>query len=484
MQNIFPIAQKAVIEETIGITRPSAYPPADQGTKESVLEIKKATRRNHMPSWFSQTELSEKEKNMIKGIHSSYFKNQEKREFEYFALREQILKSYEATGEYLPLQFVMKTSNYLLATIAFNFLEDNKIINYNIDLLETIDSLDQIIEETHDNESKENEHLSSSDYVNANRTVDDAKEQSNNTLQATNNVNQEHMNNNRTMNEHNQVPSDSEYSPSTYKTIDNDLNKLKSEIPIKILKNEPQKLINNFYESRETRKIKEKYFKKEMLEAAKCSCGTNALYFTSDLLFICESCFLANKFPSRYSSRNFHKLTKELLNSIWTKEEEFKLLKNIEMYGDAWDRVSEGLNKTFEQCIFHFIKMPIIENVTHYPSIPFTQIPNSISTLIAFTCSLVYPSISTELSKVALQNINDPDLMYILLETAHKKGLEVLEMEKGKIDKLEKVELEALLKLMMLKIESISEMHAEIQAVKTELEDERERLLEEFTKLK
>lgn len=424
MQNIFPIAQKAVIEETIGITRPSASPPKDQGTKESSIEIKRASRLNVKPSWFSISEISEKEKNMLKGIHISYFKNSENREQEYFELRDFILKGYESTGEYLPLQFVTKTNNYLLATIAFNFLEDNKIINYNIDLLETIDSLDRIVEEAF-----------SSDLL--------------------------------TDSQNNNIP----------KTIENDSN-INSNAELK------NKESQNFFEAKETRKVKEKYFKREMLEEATCSCRVKASYFTSDLLFICESCFLANRFPSKYSSRNFHKLTPELLNCIWTKQEEFKLLKNIEMYGDAWDKVTEGLNKSFEQCIFHFIKMPIVESVTHYPSIPFTQIPNSISTLIAFTCSLVYPSIATELSKVALQNINHPDLMYILLDAAHKKGKEVLEMEKAKIEKLGKVELEALVKLLMLKIEAICEMNVEIQAVKSELEDERERLLEEFTKLK
>lgn len=403
MQNIFPIAQRATIEETIGMKRPSASPPVDQIVKKCNVSnnadstLKKPAALYAKPLWFSISNISEKERNILLEINQ--VNEIDNRISLYLEIRNQIIQQYENTSGYLPLNWVTKYENYKLATLAFNFLEDNKIINYNTDLLESISNIENSL--SFDNNSD---------------------------------------------------------------VCDN--------------------LNEKYFECKETKKIKEKYFKKEILESSKCQCGGKALYFTSDLLFICENCYINNKFATKYNSRNFHKLTEDLLSCIWTKEEDYRLLKNIEMYGDAWNKVTEGLNKSFEQCIFHFIKLPIIENVTNFPPIPFTQVPNSISTLIAFICSLVYPSISTELAKMALQHVNNQNLMDILLKSAKDKGKEVLVLERAKIEKLREVELEAMIKRVMLKVDSINEMHAEIQAVKTELEDEREKLMGEFTKFK
>jgi hypothetical protein len=74
LQNIFPIAQKAIIEETIGINRPSASPPLEQTTSECSVRIRKGSIRINKPTWFKLDSLSEKEKNMLKDLKSSYFK--------------------------------------------------------------------------------------------------------------------------------------------------------------------------------------------------------------------------------------------------------------------------------------------------------------------------------------------------------------------------------------------------------------------------
>ena len=50
----------------------------------------------------------------------------------------------------------------------------------------------------------------------------------------------------------------------------------------------------------------------------------------------------------------------------WTREETFKLLDSISAHGEDWDKVAEtvGGGKTQQQCISHFISLPINENTS------------------------------------------------------------------------------------------------------------------------
>lgn len=446
MQNIFPLAQKAVIEQTIGVSRPSATPPEGQRVKESSFAHSRVPLFNVLPKWFKDEEISEIEKIFVLKTHRKAFlecidtaemdalttnkdvesnhtkpygKSSSSKEDAldnsiaacYIKLRNGIIEMYRKSQGYIPLNSILALQglSYKASARVFDFLEDNKIINHQIELCTILSSLDELL--------------------NAQDTAQPEDPNSNtNTTQL--DTLQDSM---------------LEAQPETSRDV----------------------------------KVKEKYVKKETLENSQCSCGKKARYFTSDLIFVCDACFESNKHPVGYSSRNFHKITDALLNSMWTKHEEYILLKNIEKVGDDWSRVCEGLNKSVDQCIFHFIKMSTIDECSLFPSMPFTQVPNPISTLVAFVCSMVYPSISTELAKNAIRYLNSPNLMEILLEVSKEKGMEVLEMEKKKLQKLEMVEIEAKVKRVMLKVDSINEMHEEMQAVRSELEDQRERLIEE-----
>ncbi|ELA40958.1 uncharacterized protein VICG_01988 [Vittaforma corneae ATCC 50505] len=449
MQNIFPLAQKAVIEQTIGTSRPSATPPEGQNVKESSFVHSKMSLFDVLPKWFKDEEISEIEKIFILKINRKLFlevvntikveeltynktvdleynkltnQNSDSKEDTlnkdiakyYLKVRNSIIEMYRKSQGYIPFNSILTFQgfNYKVSAKIFDFLEDSKIINYQTNLCAILSDLDGIL---NDEDPAQPEQLETSkDNINTTR-------------------------------------------------LDLLANSIVAVQP----------------ESSNDVKIKEKYFKKETLENSQCTCGRKAQYFTSDLVFVCETCFESNKYPAGYSSRNFHKITDSLLKSMWTKQEEYILLKNIERVGDDWSRVCEGLNKSVDQCIFHFIKMSIIDECNLFPSMPFTQVPNPISTLVAFVCSMVYPSISTELAKNAIRYLNSPNLMEILLEVSKEKSMEVLDMEKKKLQKLENVEIEAKMKRVMLKIDSINEMYAEVQAVRSELEDQRERLIEE-----
>lgn len=389
MQNIFPLAQEAAIEQTIGAKRISATAPPNQIVRESPpYATNSFPLFRARPRWFDSETVSEWEKNVFEHITN------------YFEIRNRIIGLYEANANYLPLSVVTSLGFNINHSIkVYDFLEDHKIINFEVELA---DILSQAL---------------SGD-------------------------------------------------PGTTDSVEE----------------EPARLDRGLFEREESRRVKTKYLKRECLENSTCECSRRAEYFTSDLLFICGECFNSRSYPNDYSPRNFHKITKELLQTLWTREEEYILLKNIETFGDNWTRVCEGLNKTSDQCIFHFIKMSIIDDNSYFPKTPFIQVPNPVSTFVAFICSMVYPSISTELAKTAIKFLNSPNIMEILVEVSKAKGKEVLEMERKKREKLERVEIESLIKRIMLKVDAINEMFAEMSAVRMELEDEREKLLEEFSK--
>lgn len=236
-------------------------------------------------------------------------------------------------------------------------------------------------------------------------------------------------------------------------------------------------------ERMEGKQLKHKYVEPEQLINSSCLCGMPATKFTSDFFFICDICFNSGKYPSFYTFRNFHIITKQLTSSIWTREEEYQLLKNIEQYGDEWNRVAAATGKSIEQCIFHFIKMPLMDGCSTYPILPFTTVPNQISTFISYVAYMAHPGIAAEMAKATIKYMERPNIMEILMGVAAKKGKEILELEKRKKERIKKVKEEAMIRILLLKVDAISEMYNEGMAVKSELEIARAKLLEESKEL-
>lgn len=525
MQNIFPIAEKPEIEETEGLNRTSAHPPEDQLTKTHMEDIYSIYFFPTKPKWFSKVTMSEIEKNIFESINNNLYltirnkiidyyesekvyvslskvleifenplqinsydeKNEIKKDFNNITINDNlnsnnlnndnlnnnnslndvcksssIGEDNENSNTYTNISIsqlsttnnsdinknisnFLKINNNLLVSI-FDFLEDKKIINLESELGSAIFELDSIYEKYGLKPVVENK-----------EDLNSVKDNLTNYYCSTNNNN--YSNNNVKNNAMNLNEINHDYNNSNvYDSSKNAFNDIKFDV-------------------KESYKVKTKYLKKEHLVNSYCKCSKKAEFFTSTLFFICKECLDKGFFPQNFSVRNFHKITSDLLQAIWTKQEEYILLKNLEIYGDDWSRVCQGINKSHEQCIFHFIKMSILDDISIFPKIPFLQVPNPVSTFISFVCSMVYPSISTELARVAIKNLNSPNLMEILIKISISKGMEVLELEKRKIMKIHKVEIEALTKSIMLKIDAINEMRAEISLVKQELEDEREKYM-------
>lgn len=86
------------------------------------------------------------------------------------------------------------------------------------------------------------------------------------------------------------------------------------------------------------------------------------------------------------------------------------------MYRDDWNKVSEHVGtKTQEQCILHFLRLPIEDSFAEkaaagsgnlgplaFQPTPFSQAGNPIMSTVAFLASIVDPKIAAAASKAAL----------------------------------------------------------------------------------
>ncbi|KAF3917444.1 hypothetical protein ABW21_db0207583 [Orbilia brochopaga] len=145
------------------------------------------------------------------------------------------------------------------------------------------------------------------------------------------------------------------------------------------------------------------------------SCGVDCSrvrYFTpkSRKVELCPNCFLEGRFPAAYSSSDFSRDDDVNYQAVdrdtpWTDEETISLLDAIEAYKGDWNKIAEYVgSRTREQCVVHFLQMPIEDKYLEerpeqlgplqYDRIPFTQADNPIVSVIAFLASLVDPDVA------------------------------------------------------------------------------------------
>lgn len=394
MFNVFPRAERAAIEQTIGYQMPNASPPTEQTPMppSSLPCFPEFHPHLSLPSWFSRETVS--------ALESSLFP-----EPEYRVLRNTMLDSYSAAHGPLSLSSCASLGPFAYVLRIFNFLEDNNMINYEIDLKLNLLDLKSL------------EPFS-------------------------------HAYNNKNMNE--------------------------TESPIQSIPASPVPSPKNISQKR--------YITRDFLNGSRCDCGNKAEFFTSDLFFICSSCLSAERYPQQYTHKNFHQITPRLLQSLWTKKDEYLLLRNIELYGDNWQEVTSGLNKTPEECIFHFIKMSLIDECREFPSLCFGSVPNPISTLVAYVAYMIHPVVACEVANKAIKCIDRANLIEILLTVAVNKSAEILNIEKTKLARVKQVGIEAQIIKIGLKIDALKDMYEEVGLVRAELEVAREKLLEEAAK--
>lgn len=112
------------------------------------------------------------------------------------------------------------------------------------------------------------------------------------------------------------------------------------------------------------------------------------------------------------------------INDGWSKEELKKLLEGLIKHKGDWKKISELIgNKTPEQCILRFLKLPIEdkflkndindndESILKYaPYLPFNQADNPILSTLAFLTSLVEPELIQKTTENVIKIIDEQDI--------------------------------------------------------------------------
>ncbi|KAF9575091.1 hypothetical protein EC968_004316 [Mortierella alpina] len=140
-------------------------------------------------------------------------------------------------------------------------------------------------------------------------------------------------------------------------------------------------------------------------------------------LELCSNCYIEGRFPSTMTSGDFIRLNaqhfKHATDDEWTDQETLLLLEGLEMYDEDWNQVAEHVGtRSREQCILHFLKMPIEDpylggsteselGPLQYHRIPFSQADNPVMSVVAFLASVVNPSVAQAAAKSALKELAD-----------------------------------------------------------------------------
>lgn len=236
---------------------------------------------------------------------------------------------------------------------------------------------------------------------------------------------------------------------------------------------------------------------------------------------ICKPCFYDGRFPSTMFSGDFIRLpvmdplSQDQSHSLdpWSEQETLYLLEGIEMYGDQdWEQVSRHVGtRTKEECIRHFIQMPIQDPYLNVSSstrlipnekiLPFCSSSNPVMSLIHFLATMIHPSIASFTAQSAIREYEklhdsmdkdgesiqskqyDQKFMETLLESAGERASKVLEQEDEKVEKYIAVLIEAYLKKLDIKLKHFEQMEQLVQTERAELEKQRMLLYEERMKL-
>ncbi|ORY05603.1 hypothetical protein K493DRAFT_333431 [Basidiobolus meristosporus CBS 931.73] len=137
-------------------------------------------------------------------------------------------------------------------------------------------------------------------------------------------------------------------------------------------------------------------------------------------LELCQECFLEGKFPMNLYSGDFVKVEEALLRQVedepWSDSETLLLLEGVEEFKDDWNRIAEHVGtRSREQCILHFLQIPIEEpflhtqkseiDVENLDSLAFGDTANPVMNTVIFLGSVVNPGIGAAAAKAALKSL-------------------------------------------------------------------------------
>ena len=135
---------------------------------------------------------------------------------------------------------------------------------------------------------------------------------------------------------------------------------------------------------------------------------------------VCPVCYSEGRFPSTLHSGDFIKLDSSPYSlsdeSGWSDQETLLLLEGIEMFEDDWDKVGDHVgSKTKEQCIVHFLQLPIEDpfleatqkdlGPLQYAKLPFSQNDNPVLSVIAFLAATVNKEVAAKAAGESIEEL-------------------------------------------------------------------------------
>lgn len=146
---------------------------------------------------------------------------------------------------------------------------------------------------------------------------------------------------------------------------------------------------------------------------------------------LCPLCYKEGRFPSTVYSSEFIKCEPgrfQHKEEDWTDEETLLLLEAIELFDDDWDSIAEHVGtRTREQCMMHFLEMPIEEpfvaaqpgsQAAAFKRTPFSQADNPVMSILAYLAGAVDPEVASAAASAAVQ-----------LQERHKRKPDAMEID-------------------------------------------------------
>ncbi|CAO3665923.1 unnamed protein product [Rhizopus stolonifer] len=134
---------------------------------------------------------------------------------------------------------------------------------------------------------------------------------------------------------------------------------------------------------------------------------------------LCSLCYKEGRFPVTCFSSDFIRYEhqqQEEANAAkeWSDEETLLLLEAIELYDDDWNTIADYVGtKSREECIYHFLQLPIEEpyrnkdgntpsKIVDHKRVPFSQADNPVMSILAFLASAVDPEVAKAAAQAAI----------------------------------------------------------------------------------
>lgn len=164
-----------------------------------------------------------------------------------------------------------------------------------------------------------------------------------------------------------------------------------------------------------------------------------------------------------YTAEEAPRDKKHVSGKVWSKRETLRLLEAIEEHGDDWVRVSKAVGRSKPDCILHFLKMDFSLNMLISTNKTMAQ--------VVFIASRVHPTVGSAAAREFMLSYGKtPNWNNIV-----SKAREQMEVEKSKIERLEKVILESEILKLKQKVLDYKQMEVAISKERNEI---RENILE------